>query len=66
MRFSGDISRRNILELIPLCNDVYKLHSLCYNCKNGTNGDFTKRMTSSRLVVILWLLLIALLIGEKL
>jgi len=52
----GDFEQKkfgNILDLIPLCNDVYKLHSLCYNCKNGNNGDFTKRISNEKEQVII-------------
>ena len=35
-----------ILHLIPLCDDVHKLHALCMECRNGTPGPFTKRIVS--------------------
>jgi thymidine kinase len=35
-----------ILYLIPLCDDVHKLKALCMECKNGTEGPFTKRIDS--------------------
>lgn len=36
----GDFKREKfgqMLDLIPMCDKVYKLHSLCVVCKNGTN-----------------------------
>jgi len=43
----GDFKRNkfgNLLDLIPICDKVYKLRSLCANCKNGTRAIFTKRL----------------------
>ena len=34
-----------ILDLIPLCNEVEKLSAICSICKNGTKAYFTKRIT---------------------
>jgi len=34
-----------ILDLIPLCDKVHKLTSLCSQCKNGTPGIFSMRLT---------------------
>lgn len=45
----GDFERKKfgqILDLIPLCDKVTKLTSLCSMCKNGTPGIFSKRITS--------------------
>jgi thymidine kinase len=45
----GDFERKKfgqILDLIPLCDKVTKLSSLCNICKNGTPGIFSKRITS--------------------
>ena len=45
----GDFQRKKfgqILDLIPLCDKVTKLTSLCSICKNGTVGIFSKRITS--------------------
>ena len=42
----GDFKREKfgqILDLIPLCDKVCKLHSLCVYCKNGTNAIFSYR-----------------------
>jgi thymidine kinase len=47
----GDFERKKfgqILDLIPLCDKVYKLTSLCSICKNGTPGIFSKRITSEK------------------
>lgn len=45
----GDFERKkfgNILDLIPICDKVYKLSSLCGLCKTGKAGIFSKRITS--------------------
>jgi thymidine kinase len=47
----GDFERKRfgqILDLIPLCDKVTKLTSLCSLCKNGTPGIFSKRITTER------------------
>lgn len=47
----GDFERKKfgqILNLIPLCDKVTKLTSLCSLCKNGTPGIFSKRITSQK------------------
>ena len=44
----GDFERKKfgqILDLIPLCDKVTKLTSLCSLCKDGTPGIFSKRIT---------------------
>lgn len=44
----GDFQRNvfgNLLELIPLCDKVEKLSSLCGICKNGNKGIFSKRIS---------------------
>lgn len=44
----GDFERHKfgqILDLIPLCDKVTKLTSLCSICKNGTPGIFSKRIS---------------------
>lgn len=48
----GDYERKKfgkILDLIPLCDKVTKLTSLCGMCKNGTLGIFSKRITSEKI-----------------
>ena len=35
-----------ILDLIPLCDKVNKLTSLCSQCKDGTPGIFSMRLTN--------------------
>jgi len=35
-----------ILDLIPLCDKVTKLTSICAMCRNGTPGIFTLRLTN--------------------
>lgn len=45
----GDFQRKKfgqILDLIPLCDKVTKLTSLCIMCKNGESGIFSMRLTS--------------------
>lgn len=47
----GDFERKKfgtILDLIPLCDKVTKLTSLCSQCKNGTLGIFSMRITSEK------------------
>jgi len=47
----GDFERKKfgqILDLIPLCDKVHKLSSLCSICKNGTKGIFSMRLTSEK------------------
>jgi thymidine kinase len=47
----GDFERKKfgqILDLIPLCDKVTKLTSLCSLCKNGTPGIFSKRITTEK------------------
>ena len=44
----GDFERKKfgqILDLIPLCDKVDKLTSLCTLCKNGNRGIFSMRLT---------------------
>ena len=43
----GDFKRKkfgDLLDLIPICDKVYKLRSLCAICKNGTRAIFSKRL----------------------
>lgn len=45
----GDFERKKfgtILDLIPLCDKVNKLTSLCSLCKDGTRGIFSMRLTN--------------------
>jgi thymidine kinase len=47
----GDFERKKfgqMLDLIPLCDKVEKLTSLCSKCKNGTKGIFSMRLTNER------------------
>jgi thymidine kinase len=47
----GDFERKRfgtILDLIPLCDKVTKLTSLCSLCKNGTPGIFSMRLTNEK------------------
>ena len=47
----GDFEHKKfgqILELIPLCDKVTKLTSLCSICKNGNLGIFTKRISNEK------------------
>jgi len=52
----GDFERKRfgtILDLIPLCDHVYKLHSLCGLCKTGKTGIFSKRVTNEKSQVLI-------------
>ena len=45
----GDFERKKfgqILDLIPICDNVRKITSLCSLCKDGTRGIFSMRLTS--------------------
>jgi thymidine kinase len=47
----GDFERKpigTILNLIPLCDKVTKLTSLCSTCRNGTPGIFSMRLTEDK------------------
>ena len=47
----GDFERKKfgaILDLIPLCDKVTKLTSLCSLCKDGTPGIFSMRLTCDK------------------
>ena len=37
-----------ILDIIPLCNEVEKLSAICAMCKNGTKAYFTLRLTNEK------------------
>lgn len=47
----GDFERKkfgNILDLVPLCDKVTKLSSMCNLCKDGTPGIFSLRLTREK------------------
>jgi thymidine kinase len=47
----GDFERKkfgDILDLIPLCDKVRKLTSLCSICKDGTQAIFSMRLTKEK------------------
>lgn len=47
----GDFERKKfgaMLDLIPLCDKVEKLTSLCSICKDGTKGIFSMRLTHEK------------------
>jgi thymidine kinase len=47
----GDFERKKfgqILDLIPLCDKVNKLSSLCSLCRDGTPGIFSMRLTDEK------------------
>jgi thymidine kinase len=47
----GDFERKKfgqVLDLIPLCDKVTKMTSLCSLCKNGTPGLFSMRLTKEK------------------
>lgn len=44
----GDFKRGvfgSLLNLIPLADEVHKLHAYCFKCKDGTLAPFSKRIT---------------------
>ena len=52
----GDFKRNKfgkMLDLIPYCNKVTKLNSLCSICKNGTHGIFSHRITKETFQVVI-------------
>jgi len=52
----GDYLKRpfgEILELIPYCENVRKLHAICMGCMNGTLASFTKRIIKSEDLVLI-------------
>lgn len=45
----GDFERKKfgaVLDLIPLCDKITKLTSLCGSCRDGTPAVFSKRLTT--------------------
>jgi thymidine kinase len=47
----GDFERKKfgfILDLIPLCDAIKKLKSLCSLCRDGTDGIFSMRLTDEK------------------
>jgi len=47
----GDFKRKKfgqILDLIPLCDNVKKQHALCIKCKNGKKALFSMRITKEK------------------
>jgi thymidine kinase len=47
----GDFERKKfgaVLDLIPLCDNVKKLKSLCSICRNGTPGIFSMRLSKEK------------------
>jgi thymidine kinase len=47
----GDFERKKfgaILDLIPMCDKINKLTSLCSLCRDGTRGIFSMRLTNER------------------
>ncbi|MEX0595792.1 MAG: hypothetical protein WD512_04760, partial [Candidatus Paceibacterota bacterium] len=52
----GDFNRNKfgqILDLIPMCDKVTKLKSLCSICKNGKKALFSLRVTDSKVQVLI-------------
>jgi thymidine kinase len=52
----GDFERKKfgqILDLIPLCDKVTKLNSLCSQCRNGKKGIFSCRITNETTQVVI-------------
>jgi thymidine kinase len=47
----GDFERKKfgqMLDLVPLCDKITKLTSLCSRCKDGTPGIFSMRLTCEK------------------
>ena len=42
-----------MIDLIPYCNKIEKLNSLCALCKNGNSGIFTHRLTDDTEQIII-------------
>lgn len=52
----GDFERKKfgqILDLIPLCDKVTKLSSLCSKCRDGTHGIFSMRLTNEKMQTVI-------------
>ena len=52
----GDFKKNKIgslLDLIPHCDNVYKLKSLCSECRNGKSGLFSYRITDETQQVVI-------------
>ena len=52
----GDFERNaigNLLELVPLCDKIEKLTSLCSSCKNGTRAIFSYRITNEKAQIVI-------------
>lgn len=52
----GDFKRNKfgkILDLIPYCDKVMKLNSLCSQCRDGTPGLFSHRISKETLQVVI-------------
>ena len=43
----------NFLELIPFCDKITKLKSLCMKCKNGEKALFSKRITNDESQIVI-------------
>lgn len=46
----GDFKQQRfgeLLDLIPICDKVYKMRSLCSKCKNGTRAIFSHRVNNN-------------------
>ena len=51
--FKREPFQNDILELIPICDNVIKKHALCKKCHNGTSAIFSHRLTSSKDEIII-------------
>ena len=52
----GDFKRNKfgrLLDLVPYCDEIVKLSSLCAYCKNGTPGIFSHRITNETSQVVI-------------
>jgi thymidine kinase len=53
---NGDSNREKfgeILDLIPICDNIIKLNALCKICMDGTNGLFTHRLADNKQQILI-------------
>lgn len=43
----------NMMDLIPYCDNITKIQSLCMKCKDGTKALFSKRITTSESQIVI-------------
>ena len=53
----GDYEQKpfgELLTLIPIAENITRLHAFCKKCKDGTLASFTKRLNDSKKTIVLW------------